>query len=59
MNSGNLHTEIGTSVPRIIKLLSDNDSNVCQASINALSKLVEHSKTGLLCCVICANHEAS
>jgi len=52
MNPADLHTPICTTVPRVIELLSDNDPNICQASISTLSKLVVHGKTGVLCCVI-------
>ena len=58
MNPANIHTKIGTIIPKIIELLSDNDWSVCEASINALSKIAEHSKTGLLCYAI-SDHEFS
>jgi len=53
MNLADLRTEIGTIIPRIIELLSNNDSDVRQASINALSKLVEHGRTSPLCYATC------
>ena len=53
MNLANLHTKIGTIIPRIIELLDDEDSGVRQASANAISKFAEHGKTGLLGDTIC------
>jgi len=53
MNSADLHTKIGITMPKIIELLSDDDWNVREASISALSKFVEHSKAALLCYAIC------
>ena len=52
INSADLHTEIGATMPAIIKLLSHNSSDVRQASINALSEFVEHGMTSLLCYAI-------
>jgi hypothetical protein len=37
--------DIRTAVPMIIALLKDNDKSVQKASIDALSKLSEHSKS--------------
>ena len=58
INIADLCTEIGTIIPRILDLLSDNDSHVRRASINALSKLVEHGKI-VYCNVQFANYEPS
>jgi len=58
MNPANFRTEIGTIIPKIIDLFSNNDSDVRQASISALSILAEHGKTGALCCVI-SDHKSS
>jgi hypothetical protein len=33
---------IATSIPQIIDLLKDDDSEVCYASVNVLLKLSEH-----------------
>ena len=49
-NSANLHTNIGTTIPRIVELLSDNNWGVRQVCINALSKFVEHGE--LVYCVM-------
>jgi len=51
INSANLHTNIGTSIPRIIELLSDVNSGVRTASVNALSKFAAYGKTTLLQCL--------
>ena len=53
MNSADLRTKIGTTMPKIIELLSDDDCDVREASISALSKFAEHSKAALLCYAIC------
>jgi len=53
MNSADLRTKIGTTIPKIIELLSDDDCDVREASISALSKFAEHSKAALLCYAIC------
>jgi len=45
MNSADLRTEIGITIPRIIDLLRDNDEDVREASINALSKFAEYGET--------------
>jgi len=52
MNSADLRTKIGTTMPKIIELLSDDNWNVREASISALSKFVEHGMTSLLCYAI-------
>jgi len=43
-----LHKEISKVVPNIIKSLNDEEEKVCQASVNALSELLVHGKTGHL-----------
>jgi len=47
INLANLRSEIGTTVPRIVDLLSNNNRDVRNASVNALSKFAEHGKIGL------------
>jgi len=53
MNLADLRTKISTIVLKIIELLSDNDWDIREASINALSKLAEHGKAGILYYTIC------
>jgi len=48
MKQADLRIEIGTTMSTIIKLLSNSNSGVCQASANAISKFAEHGETGLL-----------
>jgi len=50
MNPANLRPKIGTTMPRIVDLLSDKAEDVREATIKSLSKFAEHSKIGLLCC---------
>jgi len=52
MNSADIRTEIGTTMPRITELLSHDNRNVRWTSVNALSKFIKHSKTGLFCYAI-------
>ena len=49
INPANLCTEIGKAMPTIIELLRDDDEDVREASVNALSKFAEHGKIDLLC----------
>ena len=46
-NLADLHTEIGTTMPRVVNLLSDDDLYVRQTCVDALSKFAEHGKIGL------------
>ena len=53
MISANLRNKIGIIIPKIIGLLDNNNSGIRQACANAISKIAEHGKTGLLDYIIC------
>jgi len=53
MNPADLCTKIGTTIPSIIGLLSNNNPGVREASVNVLSKFAEHGKSGPSYYAIC------
>jgi len=55
MNPADIRTEIGTTMPRITELLCHDNLGVRSASVNTLSRFVEHCKatSSVFECLFC------